>query len=349
MGFEFNQEIGQRYQLKEKRGEGTHGTVFRAYDSVRKGEVAVKLFNDGALDVQSAEAARHFQVADSGPILPLLEVHPEFIEGPTTVMPLAAGTFADPGSIFSSTAVHTTRRVLTALEFCHGRHVIHGDVKPSNIFRDKYENVMLGDFGVGGYTPEYAAPELFAGGEKAVATDLWAVAVSFYEMLCAELPFGARPDCDEQRIATRVAMCDYVSPDERLPFLPLRFRSFFRSAFAAEPAKRGFATAAAMRNALAELPVRVEWVRVKHDDSVVCFEGHEVASDARRTGTTFDATIIERPRKHDFLPEIKKIVPGQPARRLTGLPRPHGLSKPKAGQQLSVWMRHLTEAGDFRG
>jgi serine/threonine protein kinase len=315
---------------------------------VRKGTVALKLYKDDALDVQSAEAARHFEVAEGSAILPLLEVHPEFIEGPTTVMPLAAGTFAETRPIFASQAVYVTRRALTALEFCHGRGILHGDVKPSNIFRDSHENVMLGDFGVAGYTPEYAAPELLSGGAKSVATDLWAVAVSFYELLCGELPFGARPDVDEQTLALSIAAGSYVDPDEGLPYLPLRFRSFFRGSLVADPAQRASSTAAEMRNELRELSVCVEWVRVRREGCVVCFEGHALSRDARRAGITYEATVVERPRKRDFVPEVKKALPEQPLRRLTGLPRFAG-SRRQAGQQLSVWMRHLTECGDYRG
>ena len=285
---------------------------------MRNGSVALKLYHDDALDVQTAEAAHQFQVADGSAILPLLEVHPEFIEAPATVMPLAAGTYAD-APVFASRAVYVTRRTLTALEFCHGRGVIHGDVKPSNVFRDDSDNVMLGDFGVAGYTAEYAAPELAAGGPKNVATDLWAVAVSFYELLCSELPFGQRPDVDDAELAERIGSCAYTHADDRLPFLPLRFRTFFRDAFISVPAQRAYTTAAEMRGALAELSVCVEWVKMRKHDCVVCFEGHAVARDGRRTGTTYEATIVERKRKGDFVPVVKRAPAGQPFRKLTGL------------------------------
>lgn len=348
MRFQFNQEIGHRYQLKERLGQpGAHGQAFRAYDAVRKGFVAVKLYHDDGLDVQTAEAARHFQVAEGSAILPLLEVHPEFPEASTTVMPIAAGTFAE-SRVFASTAVYVTRRVLTALQFCHGREVVHGDIKPSNIFRDEHDKVMLGDFGVEGCTIEYAAPELIAGANKSVATDLWAVAVTFYQLLCDQLPFGARPDDDDTDIAARITAGDYPNPDELLPYLPLRFRTFFRNALAVDPASRKFGDAGAMRNALTELAVRVEWETLHDEDCPVCFEGHELTQDARRNGTIYRATVTARKRKSDFVPEVKKTVAGQSARRLTGLPKVSGSYK-QAGQQLSVWMRHLTESGDYRG
>ena len=201
MSFQFNQEIGQRYQLKRNSEKARTDMSSAPTTPCAKGWSRwSKLYTD-ELDVQTAEAARQFLVAEGSAILPLLEVHPDFIEAPTTVMPLAAGTFADAQSVFASKAVYVTRRVLTALEFCHGRDVVHGDIKPSNIFRDDRENVMLGDFGVAGYTTEYAAPQLIAGAEKTVATDLWAVAVSFYELLCGEPPYGQRPDLTDEELA----------------------------------------------------------------------------------------------------------------------------------------------------
>ncbi len=182
-----SREIGGRYLLGDLLVEGAHGTVYKAWDHVRKGPVAVKVFREEALDVQTAEAARHFVVAEGNAILPLLEVHPEFAEGQVTVMPLMPGTPAEIRPVFASYAVHVTRRILTALEFCHGRGVVHGDVKPANVFCDE-NAVLLGDFGVAGVTLEYAAPELVSGYAKTTATDLWATAVTFYELLCGESP-----------------------------------------------------------------------------------------------------------------------------------------------------------------
>ena len=197
-------------------------------------------------------------------------------------------------------------------------------------------------------TPENAVPELLETEEKTVAIDLWAVAVSFYELLCGEPPFGQRPDLDEFELAQRIEACDYTHPDDRLPFLPLRFREFFRGVFVAAPAGRAYVTAAGMHNALRDLSVHVEWVKVRKQECVVCFEGHELAADGHRNGTTYEANIVERPRKGDDVPVVKRAPRGQALRRLTGLPEFAG-SKAQAGQQLSVWMRRLTDCGDYRG
>src|SRR5438270_6215712 len=113
-----NRSVGERYLVREFLGEGAHGTVYRAYDHVRKGEVALKLFKEGFMDVQTAEAARHFEVSEGSAVLPLLEVHPEFAEGQVTVMKLMDGTLADLDTVFASKAIHYTRRLLTGLEYC---------------------------------------------------------------------------------------------------------------------------------------------------------------------------------------------------------------------------------------
>lgn len=346
VGSQLNREVGQRYLLREQLGHGAHGVVYSAWDAVRKGEVALKLFRDDAMDAQTAEAARHFEVADGSAILPLHEVHPEFPEGQVTVMPLMPGTLADEPTVFASRAVHVTRRILTALEFCHGRGVIHGDVKPSNVFVDRDGAVLLGDFGVAGHTVEYASPELLAGAERSSMSDLWATAVTFYELLCREMPFGQRPQLDESEIARLVDACAYRDPDDLLPYLPLRFRRFFRECFLADPDARSYQSAGAMRLALRELAVRVEWVRVQRAGSVVCFEGYELSPDGHRTGVTYEADVLHRPRKGDYVPRVRKATAGGTPRAPRGLPRFAG-SKPQAGQKLSVWMRSLTENGDI--
>jgi hypothetical protein len=309
------------------------------------------------MDVQAAEAATHFELSEGAAVLPLLEVHPEFAEGPVTVMKVMPGTLADQETIFASHAVHYIRRTLTGLEYCHGHRdgVLHGDVKPSNIFLGPSGEVLLGDFGVAdeltggarGYTLEYAAPELLQGAERSIETDLWATAVTFYELLTGQLPFGAEPETSPEDITDRITRGAYSHPDDILPYLPLRFRQFFRGAFNVDPARRPYSTAASMRNELKHLAARVEWVRMRRAGCVVCFEGHEVTGEGVRTGVVYEAAVIERPQLGRFEPHIKRASGGGGAlRRLRGLENYSG-SKRQAGQKLSVWMRTLMERGDI--
>ncbi|MDP1822117.1 MAG: protein kinase [Archangium sp.] len=79
--------------------------------------------------------------------------------------------------------------------------LVHGDVSPHNLFVSKTGIIKLGDFGltrrasleVAGTIeqgrPTYLSPEVLDG-EVSQAADLWAAAVTLYELLTLEQPFG---------------------------------------------------------------------------------------------------------------------------------------------------------------
>lgn len=325
--------------------------MYRATDGVRGGDVALKLYHPNSLDAQIAEAARQFEVWEGTSILPLLEVHPNFAEGEVTVMPLMRRTLADLDAVFTSEAIQYTRRVLTALEFCHGRGVIHGDVKPSNVFVDDRGQTFLGDFGVRdfldsglrGHTLEYAAPELLAGEARNDASDVWATAVSLYEMLTGELPFGSRASDSESAIAQRITEADYRHPDEVRPYLPLRVRNFFRSCFDPDAREREVNAADAMRLVLPDLAIRVDWILWRKSGYVAFWEGFEVVS-GRRTGTRYEATVRERPRLGCWEAEVKRSLSGGGMRRWPGVDALQGTEK-QALYRMILWMRNVTTNG----
>lgn len=290
-----NREIGQRYLVRQLLGEGAHARVYRATDAVRGGDVALKVFYPNALDAQVAEAARHFEVLEGTAILPLLEVHPEYLEGEVTVMRLMPHTLAEVSPVFASEALHFGRRILTALEFCHGRRVVHGDVKPTNVFIDDRDAAFLGDFGVRdfqaggmrGHTLEYAAPELLAGGPRSPASDVWATAVTLYELLTGDLPFGSRASDSDDVVADRILTATYRHPDQLRPYLPLRVRGFFRACFEPDPTERTVTSADGMRRLLSELEIHAEWIQWLKPEFLSFWEGYQVRS-GRRTGVRYD-------------------------------------------------------------
>ena len=95
--------------------------------------------------------------------------------------------------------------IARALGVLHELGYVHGDVKPENILFDNAGNAMLADFdtirethsslspppGETRASPEYAAPELFAGRAVDGRADLYSLGVVLYRMLVGSVPFSS--------------------------------------------------------------------------------------------------------------------------------------------------------------
>jgi len=94
------------------------------------------------------------------------------------------------------------RQIISAVDFCHTRHVIHRDLKAENLLLDLDLNAKIADFGFSNNfedgkplstwcgSPPYAAPELFQGKEYfGPEVDIWSLGVVLYVLVCGALPF----------------------------------------------------------------------------------------------------------------------------------------------------------------
>ncbi|MCA3012690.1 MAG: serine/threonine protein kinase [Myxococcaceae bacterium] len=164
-------------------------------------------------------------------------------------------------------AVYLTRALLDALDYAHGATgptgaplgVIHCDVSPSNFFVSRTGELKLGDFGVarslieGGADqvmgkPYYLSPEALDG-HLSTHVDLWAVAVTLYELLTLQRPFqGKTPEAVFE--ATRSLR--YVPVRELRPDVPVVIDELLTRAFSREQAAR-FQSAADFAQALSPL------------------------------------------------------------------------------------------------
>ncbi|NUQ76635.1 MAG: serine/threonine protein kinase, partial [Polyangiaceae bacterium] len=128
----------------------------------------------------------------------------EFIDGRTLFRVLR-----DEGPFPEARTAHIARQICRALREAHGLGVIHRDLKPGNVLLsthgDEKDYVKVLDFGLvkdvtgekedltqqGLFmgSPKYMAPEQILGGEVSARTDIYALGVMMYEMLCGRVPF----------------------------------------------------------------------------------------------------------------------------------------------------------------
>jgi serine/threonine-protein kinase len=153
-------KLNSRYEIKEILGQGGMGSVFRAYDTVVKRDVALKTLRDApsraALQMFLKEcevlaALTHPNIVE---IFDIGEYKEDGASKPYFVMPLLPGSTLDR-LILSSSDRLTVERVVEmmsqtcrGLQAAHERGLIHRDVKPSNLFVMDDDSVKIIDFGV---------------------------------------------------------------------------------------------------------------------------------------------------------------------------------------------------------
>src|SRR4051812_48432265 len=216
---DYQDALGDRYQLEGELGSGGQGTVFRAQDQRLSRPVAIKFLRP---DVAPLLGPDRFQreiaiaAALTHPnIVPLLDSGGEGVHLYYT-MPLVEGEslrrrLTRQTQLPLDDALSITRDVAAALDYAHERGYIHRDIKPENIVLTGDRAIVL-DFGIaraievagesaitsGGIvigTPLYMSPEQASGQQQLDGcTDIYSLGCVLYEMLAGEPPFtGATP------------------------------------------------------------------------------------------------------------------------------------------------------------
>ncbi|KAL4612648.1 hypothetical protein ACB092_08G215700 [Castanea dentata] len=99
------------------------------------------------------------------------------------------------------------QQIISGVEYCHEKKVVHRDLKLENLLLDSERNVKIADFGVSNImsdgqfsthcgSPGYYAPEVISGGfYEGPPIDVWGCGVILYFLLCGTLPFVAEENC----------------------------------------------------------------------------------------------------------------------------------------------------------
>jgi serine/threonine protein kinase len=202
----------------------------------------------------------------SGPHVPRYIAQGEFEVQPYLVMERIPGPSLLPMltqlPLPWSTVAALGRRIATALDDLHRQHVVHLDVKPSNLLTRPTGDMVLIDFGLSHHdelpdlmgeefrlpygTAPYMAPEQVLGHRRDPRSDQFALGVLMYFFLTGVRPFG-----DPQRLSglKRRLWRDPVPPRRLLPECPPWLQEVILRCLEVHPAWR-FPTAAHLAVAL---------------------------------------------------------------------------------------------------
>ena len=116
------------------------------------------------------------------------------------------------GKVPLDKAVEITRQIASALDYAHKERILHRDIKPANVIIetgvDGKITARVLDFGLAAEirssmsrvsqsvtdtsgTRPYMAPEQWGGRKQGKETDLYSLAVLFYELVSGEVPFAS--------------------------------------------------------------------------------------------------------------------------------------------------------------
>lgn len=190
-------------------GRGGMGVVYRAEQDSPRRVVALKVLHGARVEAGALRELRREAELAAGlehPAIVPLYGYGEHQGIPYLVLRhMPGGTAADrlkSGPVPLETAVKWVTRICSALGFAHERGVVHRDVKPSNFLLDDSGNAYLTDFGIAGAlesekdseatgSAPYMAPEQARGKSADYRADLYALAVSLFELLTGEPPYSA--------------------------------------------------------------------------------------------------------------------------------------------------------------
>ena len=204
--------LANRYEILEILGEGGMGAVYKAQDLQLEREVALKVIRPElasdpeilqrfkyelilARQVSDRNVIRIFDLGEAGAIR---FITMEYVDGESLHKILLR-----QGKLEVTEAVDIVEQVARGLAAVHREGVLHRDLKPGNIMRDKQGRVVVMDFGLArsfagdGMTQtgimlgtiEYMSPEQAQCKELTAASDIFSLGLILYQLVSGVMPF----------------------------------------------------------------------------------------------------------------------------------------------------------------
>lgn len=218
-----------RYRVLGRLGQGAMGVVHRGYDRIRNRMVAIKFMTEGTGSAESSRTDLRQRVLEASALGRIRSPHVvEFLDFevsedgiPCLVTALLRGEdlgrrlARSPGHrIPWREAVRIARETAEGLAAAHREGVLHGDLKPSNLFLEQGTTgpgeVRILDFGLATFrsgertldveqgativgTFAYMAPELGYNQPLTERSDLYSLGILLYEMIVGRVPWSGPP------------------------------------------------------------------------------------------------------------------------------------------------------------
>ncbi|KAM3590357.1 uncharacterized protein V6R79_008215 [Siganus canaliculatus] len=278
------------YRLLKTIGKGNFAKVKLARHVLTGKEVAVKIIDKTQLNSSSLQKlfreVRIMKMLNHPNIVKLFEV----IETEKTlylVMEYASG-----GEVFDYLVAHGRmkekearakfRQIVSAVQYCHQKCIVHRDLKAENLLLDADMNIKIADFGFSNEftlgnkldtfcgSPPYAAPELFQGKKyDGPEVDVWSLGVILYTLVSGSLPFDGQ---NLKELRERVLRGKY-----RIPFyMSTDCENLLKKFLILNPSKRG---------SLEQQIMRDRWMNVGYEEEELkpYIEPQPDYKDPRRT------------------------------------------------------------------
>ncbi|EAW93299.1 microtubule affinity regulating kinase 1 [Homo sapiens] len=236
------------YRLQKTIGKGNFAKVKLARHVLTGREVAVKIIDKTQLNPTSLQ-----KLFREVRIMKILN-HPNIGE--------VFDYLVAHGRMKEKEARAKFRQIVSAVQYCHQKYIVHRDLKAENLLLDGDMNIKIADFGfsneftVGNKldtfcgSPPYAAPELFQGKKyDGPEVDVWSLGVILYTLVSGSLPFDGQ---NLKELRERVLRGKY-----RIPFyMSTDCENLLKKLLVLNPIKRGSL----------EQIMKDRWMNVGHEE-----------------------------------------------------------------------------------
>jgi serine/threonine-protein kinase len=245
-----------RYEIVSTIGVGATSRVDKAHDTLIDRTVALKTFGHGfGSEELQKQFMREAQILGRLSHPNIVSIHDlgtnedgsaylvmEFVPGKTL-----ESVMATQGALPLARVCVWAGDLANALNRAHRASIVHGDVKPANIFVTDEGHIKLGDFGIARYatqlsgtgklvgTPAYLSPEQIKGESQDHRSDIFSLGIILYQLATGVRPFDGS---SVTAVCAQIVAAEPPPPSRHNPQLPEEFDRIVMRCLSKDPNAR---------------------------------------------------------------------------------------------------------------